>query len=46
MTKVERKKYNKTYFVNYIETNNFFIPYYCERHANIRTIIKCWKFKE
>jgi phage/plasmid-associated DNA primase len=45
MTKVEKKKYNKTFFINYIETNNFFKPYYCERTAFMRTFIKCWIFR-
>jgi len=46
MTKTERKKYNKTYFVNYFETNKFFLKYFCSRCDNIRSIIKCWKIKE
>ena len=46
MTKIERKKYNKSYFVNYIETNKFFNKYYCSRSENMRTFIRCWKLKE
>ena len=46
MTKTERKKYNKTYFVNYFETNKFFLKYFCSTNGVIRTFIKCWKIKE
>ena len=46
MTKIERKKYNKTYFVNYFETNKFFLKYFSSRCDNIRSIIKCCKIKE
>ena len=42
MSKAEKAKYNKTFFVNYIESNNFLKPYYCERTANFRTYLKCW----
>ena len=45
MTKIERKKYNKSYFVNYIETNKFFNKYYCSRSENMRTFIRYWKLK-
>ena len=45
MTKVEKIKYNKSYFVEFIEKNNFFSPYYCQRSETIRTFIKCWKIK-
>jgi len=46
MTKTERKKYNKTYFVNYFETNKFFLKYFCSTNGVMRTFIKCWKIKE
>jgi hypothetical protein len=45
MTKIERKKYNKSYFVHFIETNKFFTKYYCEKNQIMRTFIKCWKIK-
>jgi hypothetical protein len=45
MTKADRRKYNKTFFVNFIETNKFFIKYYCSTNGQIRTFIKCWKIK-
>jgi phage/plasmid-associated DNA primase len=45
MSKAERKKYNKTYLVTFIETNKFFIPYYVAVSRLLRTFIKCWKLK-
>jgi hypothetical protein len=45
LTKVAKIKYNKTYFVNYIETNKFFSKYYCAKTRTMRTFIKCWKYK-
>jgi hypothetical protein len=44
MTKVERRKYNKSYFVEFIEKNHFFTPYYCQRYNNVRSVIKYWKY--
>jgi len=46
MSCADKKKYNKTYFVNYIQTNKFFHKYYCDRFNNIRTLIKYWKKKD
>ena len=46
MTKTDRKKYNKTYFVNYFETNKFFLKYLSSTNGVMRTFIKCWKIKE
>jgi len=46
MTKLDRIKYNKTFFVNFIETNHFFIKYYCSTNGQIRTFIKCWKIND
>jgi len=45
MIKVERRKYNKSYFVEFIVNNRFFNHYYCQRSDTIRTFIKCWKIK-
>ena len=45
MTKIERKKYNKSYLINFIESNKFFIPYYVSISRLLRTFIKCWKLK-
>lgn len=46
LSKFERRKYNKNYFVNYFETNIFLRKYYKERHNNTRNVILCWKKKE
>lgn len=46
MTKNEKKKYNKTYFIEYISTNPFFRHYYCEKNKYYRNFIKCWVIKE
>ena len=45
-TKKQRLKYNKSYFVDYIETNIFFDRYYYSRYNNKRSVIICWKLKE
>jgi hypothetical protein len=45
MKKIERKKYNKSYLLEYIKNNDFFIPYYCSISRLLRTFIKCWKIK-
>lgn len=46
LSKLEKRKYNKSYFSEYFETNIFFRKYYHERSNNIRNIIKGWKPKE
>jgi len=46
MTKAEKKKYNKSYFVEYIEKNIFFRKYYCAKSKYIRTFLKYWKLKD
>jgi phage/plasmid-associated DNA primase len=46
LSKIEKKKYNKSYFTEYMETNIFFRKYYVERYNNYRTILKGWKKKE
>jgi hypothetical protein len=43
LSKFERRKYNKSYFNNYFETNIFLRKYYKERHENIRNVILCWE---
>lgn len=43
LSKMEKRKYNKTYFSKYIEENIFFRKYYHERCGNIRSVIKGWK---
>jgi hypothetical protein len=45
MCRLDKLKYNKTYFVNYIETNKFFNKYYCAKTSTMRTFIKGWKSK-
>lgn len=45
LTKAERRKYNKSYFKEYLQTNIFFRKYYFDRHKNVRSVIKYWKEK-
>ena len=42
MTKNEKKKYNKSYFIEYISSNPFFRHYYCEKNKDYRNFIKSW----
>jgi phage/plasmid-associated DNA primase len=46
LSKVEKRKYNKSYFIEYFETNIFFRKHYLARDGNIRNVIKGWKFVE
>lgn len=46
LTKAEKRRYNKTYFRDYLQTNIFFRKYYQDRYKNIRNVIKCWKEKK
>ena len=43
--KEEKRKYNKTFFNEYFETNIFLRGFYSERCNNIRSDIKGWKLK-
>jgi phage/plasmid-associated DNA primase len=43
LSKFEKKKYTKHFFVNYFETNIFLRKYYHERYNNVRNIVKGWK---
>ena len=45
MTKIEKAKYTRTYFFEYITCNIFFRKYYNERYQNIRHVLKNWKRK-
>ncbi len=45
LTKVEKRKYNNTYFKNYIQENVFLQNYYVERAGNIRNVIQGWQEK-
>ena len=46
MTKADKRKYNKTYFVNFFESNTFFSTYYCNKSQYLRTFLKFWKLKK
>lgn len=46
LSKVEKKKYNKSYFQDYIQTNIFFKKYYCVRTDAVRNFIYGWVRKE
>jgi poly-beta-hydroxyalkanoate depolymerase len=46
LSKHEKQKYNKAYFVEYIKTNIFFKKYYVDRYNNYRTILKGWTNKD
>ena len=43
LSKADRKKYSKTYFQEYIETNIFFKKYHCKKSGNNRNFIFSWK---
>ena len=43
LSKSDKKKYNRPYFIEYMETNIFFRKYYADRHKNIRIVLKGWK---
>lgn len=45
LTKQERRKYNKTYFLEYFQTNIFFRKYFVERFNNLRSLLKEWRPK-
>jgi phage/plasmid-associated DNA primase len=42
LSKMERRKYNKAFFVEYFETNIFLRKYYKERHNNVRNVLLGW----
>ena len=46
LSKNDKKKYNRPYFIEYMETNIFFKKFYADRHKNIRIVLKGWKKKE
>jgi len=46
LSRSERRKYNKTYFLEYFQTNIFFRKYFAERYNNLRSVLKEWKEKE
>jgi len=45
LSRQERAKYTKKYFVEYIQNNIFFRKYYADRYNAIRTVIKGWRLK-
>lgn len=46
LTKKERLKYTRKYFVEYIQDNIFFRPYYAARYNDVRTVIKGWRKRQ
>jgi phage/plasmid-associated DNA primase len=45
LSKLEKQKYNKTFFYDYFQTNIFLRNYYSERYCNVRFVIRGWKIK-
>jgi len=45
LSKPEKRRYNKTFFNEYFETNIFLRGFYAERYNNIRSVIRGWKIK-
>ena len=46
LTKMEKRKYNKTFFIEHFQTNIFLKKYYCSRTNATSNIIKEWIIKE
>ena len=46
LTKAGQQAYNKSYFVDFIVSNDFFYKYYCAKSNNLRTFLKGWKSKD
>ena len=46
LSRQERVKYTRKYFVEYIQNNIFFRKYYADRFNDVRTVIKGWKQKQ
>jgi hypothetical protein len=46
LTKLEKRKYTKSFFIDYIQTNIFFKKYYVVRTATMKNFIKGWIPKE
>lgn len=42
LSKVDKKKYTKSYFIEYFKTNIFLRKYYSERYSEYRNIVKGW----
>jgi hypothetical protein len=43
LSKTEKRKYNKMFFIEYFKTNIFMREYYIERTNNSTNILKEWK---
>ena len=43
LTKTEKRKYNKSFFSEFISSNPFFSNYYKKRHNNITNCVIKWK---
>jgi hypothetical protein len=43
LPKLDKRKYNKTYFNNYVVSSDFFKKYHMNRHKNITNCIIKWK---
>lgn len=46
LSRNEKRKYNKSYFIEYIQNNIFFRKYYIEKSTYLRNFIREWKKKE
>jgi len=46
LNKQEKRKYNKSYFTEYIQSNIFFRKYYVEKSQYLRNYIREWKKKD
>jgi phage/plasmid-associated DNA primase len=44
LSKTERKKYNKSYFQEYVETNMFLKKFFCKKSGNNRNFLFGWKY--
>jgi phage/plasmid-associated DNA primase len=42
LSKAEKRKYNKSFFTDYIQKNIFFKKYYVERTATMKNFVKNW----
>ena len=43
LTKTDKRKYNKTYFNNYVISSDFFKKHHAHRHKNVTNCIIKWK---
>jgi len=46
LSKSDKRKYNKSYFFEYLSSNIFFRKYYHERYNSIRNVLKGWEKNE